>query len=284
MKTLLIPVDFSPSSDNAVRYAAQLSGAPANKIGRIILLHSYFVSIYEQILPSPDLIQVGEEEVLEKRKQVKDRLARLAREIFADLPPDIAIEQVCSALPLIRAILQQEKDKKPDLLILGSSENGDPAAGNIAAQLIWITKASPVPVLIVPPHTSYAVTNRVLLPCDFRTLSNTDPLKSLAASHDWIKKDLLVLNVDPDLKRAQPDEKFRAVSERLNTWLKEIPHEIYYSDEPDILRGILGFAEEKQVDLVIALPGKHSFFYALTHKSITDALSVNAQKPVLILK
>jgi nucleotide-binding universal stress UspA family protein len=288
MKTLLIPVDFSSSSNNAARYASQLSRDPANEIGRIILLHSYYVSLYEQILPSPDLVQVNEKDVREKRQEVKDRLAALSRELLTSVDPavdpSITVEQVPSELPLVRAILKQVEEKKPDLLVLGSNNNGDPAESNIGAQVIWIAKTSPVTVLVVPAETSYKVFDRVLLPCDFRTLSNIDLLKNLADSHAWIKKDLLVLNVDPDLKRAQPNEKFQAVQDRLNAWLKDIPHEIYYSDEPDVLRGILDFAEEKQVDLVIALPGKHSFLYSLTHNSITEALSVNAKKPVLILK
>jgi hypothetical protein len=51
MKTILLPVDFSAASNNAARYAAELSAFPEYQIGRIILLNSYYVSIYEQILP-----------------------------------------------------------------------------------------------------------------------------------------------------------------------------------------------------------------------------------------
>jgi hypothetical protein len=36
--------------------------------------------------------------------------------------------------------------------------------------------------------------------------------------------------------------------------------------------------------MIIALPGKYSFFYNLTHKSITQAIALNAARPVLILK
>jgi hypothetical protein len=56
MKTILLPVDFSAASHNAVRYVARLSAEPEYQIGRVILLNSYLVSIYEQILPSPDLV------------------------------------------------------------------------------------------------------------------------------------------------------------------------------------------------------------------------------------
>jgi hypothetical protein len=53
MKTILMPVDFSAASHNAVRYIAGLSAKPEFQIGRVILLNSYFVSIHEQILPCP---------------------------------------------------------------------------------------------------------------------------------------------------------------------------------------------------------------------------------------
>jgi hypothetical protein len=125
---------------------------------------------------------------------------------------------------------------------------------------------------------------KVLLPCDFKNLANLAPLKTLQDSNLRLKTKLLVLNVDPALRRAEPDEKFREVERSLDSYLKNIAHELYYSDDPDILSGILNFAEDKDVDLIIALPGKHSFFYSMTHKSISQHLSVNGQTPVLILK
>jgi hypothetical protein len=66
MKTILLPVDFSAASNNAARYAAELSAFPEYQIGRIILLNSYYVSIYEQILarrpdPPQHLAGAGQE-------------------------------------------------------------------------------------------------------------------------------------------------------------------------------------------------------------------------------
>ncbi len=285
MKTILIPIDFSAASDNAVRYASGLSASPEYGIGRVILLHSYHVTLSEQILPTPDLVQLTESEIAEKRKQVKEKMDLLSNEMFSDAKnKGIIVEPVCSSLPLLRAILEEVEANNSDLLIIGSNSQEIPDESYLGEQVIRIAKTSPVPVLVVPANGIFTGLKRVLMAFDFKTLTNLNVLKTLKESHQWIKQELMVLNVDPGLKRAAPDEKFLEVSEGLNQWLKDIPHTVHFSDDRDILQGILTFAAENEVDLVIALPGKHSFLYSLTHKSMTEALSVDAQLPVLILK
>ena len=56
MKTLLVLVDFSGPSDNAAAFAADL----ANDRGydEVVLAVNLYVPIFEQIIPSPDLLQV----------------------------------------------------------------------------------------------------------------------------------------------------------------------------------------------------------------------------------
>ena len=77
MKTLLIPVDFSASSDNAVAYAAGLANDRAFE--EIVLAANQFVSIFEQIIPSPDLLQVGEADIQRRKKILMQQLEALDR-------------------------------------------------------------------------------------------------------------------------------------------------------------------------------------------------------------
>jgi hypothetical protein len=86
------------------------------------------------------------------------------------------------------------------------------------------------------------------------------------------------------MRYVQPDEKFRSTEEKLHQILKNFPHQIIYTNEADIINGILNFETKHPVEIIIALPGKYSFLYTLTHKSISQAIYRNATKPVLILK
>ncbi|HET6255778.1 MAG TPA: universal stress protein [Puia sp.] len=303
MKTVLLPVDFSTASNNAARYAAALSALPEYQIGRIILLNSYHVTIYEQILPTPDLVQVGGREIREKRGGLRKRLQVVREEMLPLIGQAVTIEVIESDEPLLRSILNVIADRKPDLLVIGSDSSGAANAGGIDSggiyfggtpgepflseigdRVIGIARISPIPVLIVPGGKAFDGIHRVLLPCDFRNLACLSPLKIFRQEAWWRSRKVLVINVDPAFRRSEPDQRFRAVSTTLEQYLAGIDHEVHYSDETDTLLGILHFAQAEKADLIVALPGKHSFFYSLTHRSISQALVKDGEIPVLILK
>jgi nucleotide-binding universal stress UspA family protein len=279
MKTILLPVDYSAASHNAARYVAELSALPEYQIERIILLNSYFVSIYEQILPTPDFVQVGEQEIREKRSGFRRHLLDVLDEIKPLAGPAVTIETIESKEPLLRSILNAVAFRKPDLLVIGSGEDSE-----VDEHVIGIARISPVSVLIIPAGKLFEGIHKVLLPCDFRNLACLSPLKVMQEEVLWRSKKVLVVNVDPGFRRSEPDGPFRAVSSNLQKYLAGIDWELNYSDEPNKLLGILRFAQDRSVDMIIALPGKHSFFYKLTHRSISQALVRNAEMPVLILK
>jgi nucleotide-binding universal stress UspA family protein len=279
MKTILLPVDYSAASHNAARYVAELSALPEYQIGRIILLNSYFVSIYEQILPTPDFVQVGEQEIREKRGALRRRLLDVREEIKPLAGQAVTVETMESDEPLLRSILDAVAFRKPDLLVIGSGEDSE-----VGEHVIGIARISPVPVLIVPSGKRFEGIHTVLLPCDFRNLACLSPLKVMQETAFWRSTRVLVINVDPGFRRSEPDERFRAVSSNLQKYLAGIDWELNYSDESNTLLGILRSAQQSRVDLIISLPGKHSFFYKLTHRSISQALVRNAEMPVLILK
>lgn len=284
MKTILLPVDHSAASHNAARYVAELSASPEYQIGRIILLNSYFVSLYEQILPTPDFVQVGEREILEKRGGLRQRLRAIREEMLPLVGQAVTVETMESEEPLLRSILSAVAGRKPDLLVIGSDGPGGEDPSEIAEHVIGIARISPIPVLIVPAGKAFGGIHQVLLPSDFRNLACLAPLRVMQEDELWRNKKVLVVNVDPGFRRSEPDERFRAVSTSLEKYLAGIDWELYYSDASDTLLGILDFAQARKADMVIALPGKHSFFYKLTHRSISQALVRNAKVPVLILK
>jgi nucleotide-binding universal stress UspA family protein len=281
MKTILLPVDFSAASINAARYAAELSALPEYQIGRIILLNSYFVSNYEQILPTPDFVVVGGQEIREKRGGLRQRLGAFREAMLPFVGQAVAVECMESEEPLLRSILNAIAAQKPDVLFIGSSSDD---LSEIGEHLIGIARISPVPVLIVPGGKPFEPIHKVLLPCDFRDLACLSPLKIMQESEFWRDKKVLVVNTDRGKRSSEPDDRYRAVSASLEKYLAGIEHEIRCSEESDTLLGILHIAQAEKVDIIVSLPGKRSFFYSLTHRNISQALVRNAEIPVLILK
>ena len=81
-----------------------------------------------------------------------------------------------------------------------------------------------------------------------------------------------------------PDETFKETEDNLHDYLKNFKHEIYYEPDKNVINGILHFEKLNEVQLMIALPGVHSFLYSLTHKSVSEELYKKCPLPVMILK
>src|SRR3984957_11788662 len=120
MKTLLVPVDFSGPSDNAAAFAADL----ANNRGYddIVLAANLYVPIFEQIVPSPDLLQITATDIQQKKKQIRQQLEDLQSTVLRRITRhSTTVRLVISDLPLVRAILEQVRDENPAVVLVGSN-------------------------------------------------------------------------------------------------------------------------------------------------------------------
>ncbi len=283
MKTMLVPVDFTATSDNAVKYAVEWSKAFG--YDRIILLKTLYDSLFDSVTTSAGYMHINGDYKTEEREEANERLHSICREVIKNESPGIKVSIAISEEPLLRSVVEIIEREKPQLVVVGSDNYSYSSDSFIAGQVIAIARVSPVRVLIVPSHYQYQEVKQALVPCDFNTLHSLNRLSSYQASTPvWKHKKLLILNVDPKEKYLHPDEEFRKTENALHEYVKNYPHEVYYSNNKNIISGILYFAKTNDVQLIIAMPGKYSFLYSLSHKNISKAIYRNAGKPVLILK
>lgn len=280
MKTILIPVDFSQASENAIAYATQfVKDAP---VSRIILLKSCYVSIYAQLLPSADYVQLCEDDIRAERETMQQQMDTISANLRREVGDKVKIEVAISDHALLRAISDITEQEKPDLIIAGSDHEDYDNQSYIGQQIIKIARTSTKSILVVPATYRYQPIMRVLLACDFKTILRSNALTALESRYNWLNAELLVLNVAKS--GHAEDEQRQIVEENLKALLKNYKFEIHYVQDDDILHGITSFAGQNDVQMIISLPGSHSFLYQLTHNSITEGLSENSNYPLLILK
>jgi nucleotide-binding universal stress UspA family protein len=282
MKTLLVPVDFTNASDEAVDFACEW--AEKYLYERIILLRSFYSSMYENIIMSADFSNVNQEYLNKKRSDEKELLNQMSKEVDKKTGEGIQVQTAVSELPLIRSIIELIKDVKPEMILLGSDPMQANNEGLVAGNIIAIARVSPVRVLIVPENYQYEKIEKALVPVDFKTVGSLNKINSLGSSPRWDDVELLLLNVDATQRHLNPDENFKEAENNLHDYLKNFKHEIYYETDKNVINGILNFKKINEVQLMIALPGVHSFLYSLTHKSVSEALYKKCPLPVMILK
>lgn len=282
MKTLLIPVDFTPASENAVRFAIEWSQNYFYE--RIILAKSFYSSMYENVIMAGEFANVDQNYLNNFRAHEKEKLNKLCESLVEKTNRTILVQSSVSELPLIRMINQIIKSERPEMIVMGNDRINNSNSSFVSGNVIAIAKSSPVRVLVIPANCTYQPVHRVLVPCDFDKMESLNKINSLPASPRWDDVMLFVLNVDSKKDHLKPDEKLKTREAGLHDYLKNFKHKIFYAGDKNVIRGILNFTKLKEMQMMFALPGRYSFLYALTHKSISEALYQNTVLPVMILK
>ncbi len=282
MKTYLIPIDFSQASIHAAEFAAGLS--KQTNVEHLILLNAYYVSPVETMLPDPDMVLLREEQIeqnaaerIKKLEHLKGKLKKLVR-------PGVQISTHLNRSHLLRAVVENTINRNADVVILGSKGNSSMDDSQIGSHVVTISKASPVPVIVVPPGYNFEEIKRVVIACDFNKVKETIPLEALKKILDNKKFELLIVNIDNETRHQDGDAERMAQETAMHMMLKQYDPKYYYVNNPDIINGILQFAADNDAQLVIALPHKYSFFQSILHNSVSHKLAETAAVPVLLLK
>lgn len=282
MRTILIPVDATSTTENAVKLSADW----AKQYGyeHIILLKTNNESVFEYLHIAEGHSFVNEESINIVLKDTEELLEKLSQ-IIIEKSPELKVSKATTDISLIRSINDIIKNQEHvELIILGSDDNTSVTESFISENIIDIARTSPIKTLIVPNNYTYTPIRNILIPCDVESIGKLDRLfhyKSVIHQKDI---HLSLLNINKKANRDVTDSRKEELEKYIQENLNDIPNSIHYSFDENIINGILSFASSNKTDLVIALPGKHSFLYYLANRSISEGIYQNANQPVLILK
>jgi len=282
MNTVLIPIDFTKSSNNAVSYAVAFSRNYPLK--NIILVVSDYFTTFEEVIPSVDFVQFSWDKIQSTDWELITRFEKLKNTILKDLDPSITINFILGKDPLLVSLGNLVQKEHPDLIILGSEHTDTGEDSFMADHLIEIARASTVPLLIIPLRSVYENIETVVIPFNKSNVANIKLLKYLDKPKILSLPKLLFLNVGLAEKENDDTQiSDHDLAEILHP-LREFDHEIFFAEHKDILQSIKHFILKNRPQLIVALPGKHSTLYKILHRNIMKALAQNNLKPVLILK
>jgi K+-sensing histidine kinase KdpD len=91
-----------------------------------------------------------------------------------------------------------------------------------------------------------------------------------------------VLYVNKIEGQARPDAKTEL--KNLHEIWKESQVKYYYTEHENIEGGILDFADENTMDLLITVPKEYGFFERIFHRSLTRDLAYSTHIPLLVFK
>lgn len=277
MKKILVPVDFSEASVNALRVAAQLA---VRSDAGMYLLHvnemaPYVIPVSEYAYTSSAVdVEEYDKEAENRIKNLKADLLNEAR--FSKLDIETGVREGLM-IPVLRSIIEEEGIDLIIMSTLGASGWKEVFIGSNTERVI---RHAACPVLVIPDGVSEIKVKKVLVPSTLRP----DQKSVFKIAKEW--QDLLGFDVQtlyindplnaPTLGSIEA-EKNRIIEE---VGLKHVYLHIY-GQTLNEEAAILAYAKEAEADLIIM--GTHQR-HGLSHMmfgSITEDTANHAHVPVL---
>lgn len=259
MNTVIIPVDFSETSLNAARYAAQLLAGQNNV--KILLYHSYEKPVEADHATG----------ALENVKTELTQNSALQIEVLAFEESDF-----------VDGLEKTARHRKADLIIMGITGKSAIAQVFFGSNTLKMAERKICPVLIVPEAASFSPIKNVMLTSDFKNTNESTPSGLIKDFLDAFKPQLHIVNVDNE-HYISLTENYETEKQQLNKMFADYNPEFYFMRLYDIDEAINLFADSRNIDLIIAVQKNHSFIAKLLSSSRTKALAYHSKLPIMIM-
>lgn len=262
MNKILVPVDFSDTSSNALSYAVKLFGGVATEI---TVLHVYGTK-------STALLMKNIDSVLEKdaKRRMEELLENMQKE-----HPGLTLQTKVIKNYAISAIASLGDSGQYDYIVMGTkgaSGLKEVFIGSVAGGVISKTSA---PVIVVPVGYSFRSLDEIVFAVGDDSFSDTrvlEPLRKIATMHGSKVK---VLHI-ADKKTPQIEKTLQAI-EDLN------PSVDYAFGTGDTNKDLNDYMMKDFAGLLCLIRTKKGFMHRLLNESVTLKQTFNSPVPLLIL-
>lgn len=274
MRTFIVPTDFSDTSKNAARYAAQV--AEQVKTATIILYHAY------------DKISTGSDgSVLQNDHEGRKKIMELALESvktdMLSIAPSIKINCIAEEEgKFIDGLERLARHQKADLIIMGITGATRLAQIFMGSNTLSMVNKNVCPVMIVPPDATFTGVKNIAFTTDFKDVEKTTPVKSIQSFLEIFKPTLHVVNVDSEHYVELSDE-YKAERAKLDAMLGDYPREFYFIRLYDFIEAINQFISDRRIDVIMSVPKNHSFLSGLFRSNYTKKLAYHSHVPLVAI-
>ncbi|MCD6018382.1 MAG: hypothetical protein K0S53_1503 [Bacteroidetes bacterium] len=273
MNTILVPVDFSETSDNALSYAVHL----ANYLSAsIVLLHVNSIPVYNN--ENDVLIYTMHDSKVNSQKLLKEKAEKLkiTNQLMGNVECFVEIGD------LETSISDYIISKNINLIVMGITDHSKIGQLILGSNAIDIARESSVPVFIVPTHCRYKKINNIAYASEYDVhITEQTGLIQIKYIASLFGANLSVLHVIPD------DHMLNEVESETDLFveqkLEHTEHKTFILSETKVATALLDFIKVHDVDVIVLEQKTHSFLHNLLYASTTKDVAFNSPVPVLTI-
>lgn len=281
MKKILVPIDYSPCADNAVRYAIQM----AKRIDASVhLCHSIMVP---ELIPMAGLVVWPVEDYGHIKKDADEALKKYAEKIRkneglnkADQPIITYSSDMGSVKDTVATIAASEKI---DLVVMGTAGAGNMERFFLGSNSRDVIEKPTIPVLLIPKEANFTAISKIAFATDLSE-SDLNSIQALARLFCLFDPEILLTHVSNE-----PSD-FHDPTTEANKFLNRVTCNINYTKiyyrhltEADVDKGLKWIVTHGRIDMLAMIHRQTGFFSRLITGSRTQKMAKLATLPLLVL-
>ncbi len=273
IENILVPVDFSDCSNNALRYAIELAALYKAKL---TLLHCYVVHVPAAEITidlQPQLAKEYQENAEKNFLLLKERMTELSK---------VNYREVIKTSFINVGITNASKEFDTDLIVMGTKGAGNRIDAFFGSNTYHTIKKSEVPVLAIPDGAGFIAPTKILFAADFKRLEEVKSLDIIKAFSRKFSAEVQVLHVGhgwSELNMHQTKEAAAMIEYFGNT-----EHSYHFvKEERPVEDAIEDHLEEHQNELLVIIARKHHFPGSLFKKKLTRQTVMHTDLPLLTI-
>ncbi|WP_420386757.1 universal stress protein [Roseivirga sp.] len=273
LKNILVPLDFSRCSDNALSYAIEL----AQKCnGRLTLLHCYSLQ-----MPAAEMTVDIHPELVKEYQQTAERNFSHLKQTTPALEK-VAYDEIIEISFVRDGILEMAAKTEADLIVMGTKGADNRLDDFFGTNTYHTVRKAKVPVLAIPEEVRFKPYKKILFASDFKHVEDMNQLEVVRILATYYHAEVQILHVGEgwgELNEHKNKETAAIVS-----YFGTMEHSYHFVEEKtEVGRAIERHLKEHENELLVLIARKHYFPGSLFRKGLTREIVLHKELPILAL-
>lgn len=267
LSNILVPTDFSPCADNALKAGIHLSKRTG---ASLIVFHAIEAAVYNEAAEAFYDVEnegISSQDSYEAMKKRIPELNEVDHEYNSN--PGSVIDEISSMV----------KSMNIGLVVMGTMGVSGINEVLIGSNTYHVMRSLDVPVLVIPQLSRIDEVKNIALAGDYKPIDPEllEPVKIFA---DLNGADIHIVHIsdDAELENAETIE-----ARKINRHLKNYVHHYHLIIEEDIEKGLQKYCNDNHIDVLAMIPRKHNLFDRIFDGGETKNMVYHTQVPLLTI-
>lgn len=274
---ILVPIDFSLCSENALNYALCLADRLDASVEVLnVMTYDVPLSDYPSFVTIPN-----DQKIAMGRTMMKEAINKIKKDVkpLLDATPDIETD-IEVGIPDKKIVEIAARDRA-DYIVMGTQGQNSTWDRFLGSTAVAVVQHSPCPVFVIPEKSKYQKGMKIGYASDFMDADAFEIWKTAKLLQPF-QANITAAHLSQ--KAEFTENKIKELDEFFNENAPHIDIRFYSFHSKDMTADMNTFIKNHNINIMVMYQPKRNFFERIFHRSFTKDMVRHTEVPLLILK